>query len=261
MMMMMMMMMIDELLLKLNTDSSFQQDTLKQAVAQKEAITPFLLDIILDYPELNVGKYNFRAFLYALYLLAQFKEKAAYPIIGAFIQQNKASEIFSPCCDIVSEGLGRILASVCDNDLSLIKQIIEKRTIDNELRDAGLRALIVLYNNDQLLRGDLVTYLAYLLKNNIEEEKNPLFGASLLTYCFSIYPEELYDLILMSYKKEVINRDIINLNDIDSQMSVGKELVLGQLKVNHHAQFITDVISEQKVLAVLTQWQFQFIKL
>jgi len=245
--MMMMMMMMDELLLKLNTDNSFQQDTLKQAIVQKEAITPFLLDIILDYPKLNVAKYRYNAFLYALYLLAQFKEKAAYPIIVDFILQNKVNDIFAPGCDIVTESLGRILASVYDSDLSLIKQIIEKRTIDNELRDAGLRALIVLYNNDQLLRGDLITYLAYLIKNNIEEEKNPLFGASLLTYCFSIYPEEFYDLILVSYENEVINRDIINLDDIGSQMCVGKEIVLEQLKASRHAEFITDVISELKV--------------
>jgi hypothetical protein len=201
----------------------------------------------LDYPELNVAKYRYNAFLYALYLLAQFKERAAYPIIVNFILQNKVNEILVPGCDIVSESLGRILASVYDGDLSLIKQIIEKRAIDNELRDVGLRALIVLYNNDLLLRGDLITYLAYLIKNNIEEEKNPLFGASLLTYCFSIYPEELYDLIVMSYENEVINTGIINLDDIDSQMRVGKKRVLWQLKLSRHAQFITDVISELKV--------------
>ncbi len=239
---------IGQLLSQLNSDSddSFQQTALEQAVLQKEVITPFLIDIIANYPKLNEAKSNSRAFVGALYLLAQFKEKAAYPIIVDFLIQKDGVKFLNPQCDLISEGLGRILASVCGGDLSLIKQIIENRGIDNDLRDAGLRSLVVLYNKGLLLREDLVAYFIYLIRNNLEEEKNPLFGASLLTYCFNIYPEELYDLIVMSYEKDVIDRDIINLDDIDFQMRVGKERVLEQLNMNHHGQFITDVVSELK---------------
>ena len=239
---------IDQLLSQLNNakDDSFQQIALEQAVLQHEAVTPYLIDIIANYPRFDGAECNYKVFLYALYLLAQFKEKAAYPLIVDFFMQKDGDHFLDSECDLISEGLGRIIASVCGGDLSLIKQLIENRSIDNDLRDAGLRSLVVLYNNGLLLRKDLVAYLIYLIRNNLEEEKNPLFGASLLTYCINIYPEEFYDLIIMSYEKGVIDRDIINLDDIDSQMLVGKERVLEQLKVSHHSQFITDVISELK---------------
>ena len=58
-------------------DNSLRQTALNQAVLQKEAITPTLLDIIVQYPQLNGARHNHRAFIAALYLLAQFKEKAA----------------------------------------------------------------------------------------------------------------------------------------------------------------------------------------
>ncbi len=137
---------IGQLLSQLNsdTDDSFQQTDLEQAVLQKEVITPFLIDIIANYPKLNEAKSNSRAFVGALYLLVQFKEKAAYPIIFDFLIQKDGVKFLNPQCDLISEGLGRILASVCGGDLSLIKQIIENRGIDNDLRDAGLRSLVVL---------------------------------------------------------------------------------------------------------------------
>jgi len=106
---------IGQLLSQLNsdTDDSFQQIALEQAVLQKEVITPYLIDIIAHYPKLNDAKSNFRAFVGALYLLAQFKEKAAYPIIVDFLIQKGGVKFLNSQCDLISEGLGRILASVC----------------------------------------------------------------------------------------------------------------------------------------------------
>jgi hypothetical protein len=235
---------IDQLLSHLDSVKydSFQQCWIDQVVLQKETITPCLIDIVAHYPEV----YPYKSFLLAIYLLAQFKEKTAYPIIVDFLIQKGGVKFIDSQCDFISEGLGRILASVCCGDISLIKQLIENKGIDNDLRDAGLRSLLVLYNKGLLLREDLVAYLTHLIKNNLEEEKNRSFGASLLTYCFNIYPEEIYDLIVMSYEKDVIDRDIINLDDIDSQKLEGKERVLEKLNMNHHAQFITDVVSELK---------------
>ena len=65
-MMMMMMMMIEQLLMQLNSDdNSLRQTALNQAVLQKEAITPTLLDIIVQYPKLNGARYNHKAFIAA----------------------------------------------------------------------------------------------------------------------------------------------------------------------------------------------------
>ena len=112
-------MMIDQLLIHLNSDdNALQQTALNQALLQKEAITPALLDIIVQYPQLNGARHNHRAFIAALYLLAQFKEKAAYPVIVDFFIQKNGIELINSDCEVVSEGLGRILASVCGNDLS-----------------------------------------------------------------------------------------------------------------------------------------------
>ena len=87
-------MMMDQLLIQLNSDdNALQKTALNQAVLQKEAITPALLDIIVQYPKLNGARYSHSSFIAALYLLAEFKEKGAYPVIVDFFIQKNGIEL------------------------------------------------------------------------------------------------------------------------------------------------------------------------
>ncbi len=75
---------IPEILQKLaHQDNKFPRAALEAAIAQQEELTPHLLDI-LDYaatnPEEVLDKNDFSC-LYALYLLGQFREQRAYPLV------------------------------------------------------------------------------------------------------------------------------------------------------------------------------------
>jgi uncharacterized protein YecA (UPF0149 family) len=64
--------------------------------------------------------------------------------------------------------------------------------------------------------------------------------------CYDIYPEELYDALVDCFERELVDTFMIDKEDIDYSMRVGKEQILEKLKADTHSQFIDDVISEME---------------
>jgi hypothetical protein len=243
---------IEEILAKLDTYdySTFQREALQAAILQQEAITPSLLSIIeriANNPRFLDENPDYMGFTYALYLLAQFREKRAYPfIVQYFAQLGTEIEALDATGDLVTEDLNRILASVCQSDLSLIKQLIEDPKHNEFVRSAALKSLVVLYNRDQLTREELITYFQRLIDNKLEQEEDPSFWGAMVSCCDKIYPEELYDVLVDCFERELVDIGMINKDDLDHSMRLGKEQILAKLKTNTHSQFIDDVISEME---------------
>ena len=70
---------VEQILTQLNTDdiSFLPREALEQAILQQDAITPALLDIIDGIAKDPNSIDDAPAYFYALYLLAQFREKRA----------------------------------------------------------------------------------------------------------------------------------------------------------------------------------------
>ena len=243
---------IDQILTKLETpyDSIFQREALEEAVLQQEAVTPALLKIIdhiANDPEFLDDNPDYMGFTYALYLLAQFREKKAYPLIVQYFGQlGLEVEAIYSSGDIVYEGLNSILASVCQGDLGLIKQLIEDSKVNPFVRIAALASLVVLYNNDQLSREDLVAYFRTLIDNSLKQEDDPDFVASLVNFCCDIHPDELYDALVVCFERDIIDTSLIGKKDLDYYMHREKEETLAELKKDCHSQLINNVITEME---------------
>lgn len=246
------MMTIEEILAKLdNYDySTFQREALQAAILQQEAITPALLSIverIANNPQFLDDNPDYIGFTYALYLLAQFREKRAYPlIVHYFAQLGTEIDALDATGDIVTEDLNRILASVCQGDLSLIKQLIEDPKHNEFVRSAALKSLVVLYNRDQLTREELITYFQSLINDKLEQEEEPSFWGALVSCCYKIYPEELYGALVDCFERDLVDIFMINKDDIDRSMRMGKGQILAKLKADIHSQFIDNVITEME---------------
>src|SRR5947209_17691943 len=97
----------------------FPATALRAAVAQQAEITPALLDLLgsvrasaaagVDPDDL--------AWLYALFLLAQFRERRAYPVLVelASLPSPMVESLFG---DVLTEDLDALLASVAQGDPS-----------------------------------------------------------------------------------------------------------------------------------------------
>ena len=105
--------------LEFNT-GEFPEDTLTDAVDQRVSIVPLLLEELrraVADPEALVNKgESYLRHIYAMYLLAQFREAAAYSLLVEFVAVP-GEIVMELTGDVVTEDLGRMLASLYHGDL------------------------------------------------------------------------------------------------------------------------------------------------
>jgi hypothetical protein len=233
---------VEQIIAQLNADASLlPREALEQAILQQEAITPALLDTIENVAKDPLSIDENPAFTYALYLLAQFRENKAYPLIVKYFGEiGLDSEALDPTGDIVTEDLNSILASVCHGDLSLIKQLIEDPQVNEYVRSAALGSLVILYNTDKLSREDLVGYIETLF----DPDEDPFFVSRLVAISCAIHPKELYDKLVQCFDEDLVEVFFVDRKYLDERMQMDIETVLAELKGNRQYQLINDAISD-----------------
>src|SRR6266478_6553067 len=96
----------------------FPMEAMRAAIEQREAITPELLyvvEAVAANPCEVAERKDYMLPVFTLYLLAQFREKRAYPaVVKMFSAPGETS--YDLVGDTVTEGLKKILASVYDGD-------------------------------------------------------------------------------------------------------------------------------------------------
>jgi tetratricopeptide (TPR) repeat protein len=231
-------------------EKTFPRELLLEAVEKRELITDELLKVLsftienfktLFYKEENKDK-SYMAYVYAMFLLAQFREKRAYKLLIDFFSIPDEKVMYFNG-DIVTEDLPRLLASVYDGEISLLKKLIENRDIDEYIRSSGIRTFCVLVNAGKIEREEAIEYFRELFNGKLETE-SPFLWNCLVTECDYLYPEELYSEIKHAYEEDLPDNYIISLEDIEYSLEQGKEKVLNILKNNRHHMLIDDVVSE-----------------
>src|SRR5262249_57512706 len=102
-------------------DNKFPREALEQAAAQKDEITPHLLKIlerVANDPD-EILYRDDSSYHYALFLLAQFRETRAYPLVVR-IASLPPEMVDALLGDTITEGLPKILASICSSHTTLI---------------------------------------------------------------------------------------------------------------------------------------------
>lgn len=227
-------------------EGSFPQEAVAQAIEQREAITPELLRI-LEYAHHNIehlSETGYMAHIYALYLLAQFRESRAYPLIVQFF--STPGEItLDMTGDVVTEDLGRILASVAHGDIGLITSLVENEQGNEYVRDAALRSLVTVVACGEQTREDVLAYYQSLFQGGLPREFSILWNG-LVWSSTHLCPEELYQDIKQAYEDGLVETGVIRLEDVEETLERGKQRVLDELSNNQRYRLITDTISEME---------------
>jgi len=231
-------------------DDKFPREALEQAVAQKDGITPHLLGIlerVADDPDEVLDQENY-SFLYALYLLAQFRETRAYPLVVR-IASLPPDTVRALLNDTITEGLPKILASVCGGDTSLIKQLAENTEAEKFVRGSAFRALTALVVSGDVSREEVMSYYSGLFDAMLKEEPSDevtIVLTDLAGCAADLYPEELYGKIKEAFERDLIDEFMIDLDFVDEKMAEGKEAVLARLREDRHLQLVESAIKEME---------------
>lgn len=237
---------IEEILKELERYRGYlPREALAEAVEKQAEITPELLkniQYVMDHPKILREDKRYFAHNYAMFLLAQFREPRAYPLI-AELYKIPEDIAFDFANDIITGDLGRILASVCNGDTSLIKELIENEKVDEFVRSAGISALCVLVAVQEKSREEIIGYFKELFDKKFE--RTPFYTWNVLVDRSTLlYPEELLEEIEKAYRDELIETFLMPFDMVEEALEKGKEQVILELQENPEYSLIGDTISE-----------------
>jgi hypothetical protein len=237
---------LDRIIAELETyTGKFPRLALARAIEEREAITPLLLATLQKWTsnlEELVERPNYFLHIYALYLLAQFKEVQAYPIIIEFfsVPGETALDVVQ---DVATEDLGRILASVSNGDIEPIKQLIENRQINEYIRSAALDTLIILVIREVITKEVVIEYFQELFSTRLEREYSYVW-TNLVMDSAIVAPLQLKQQIDLAFELDLVDRMFFNLEDVDYYLQLGREASLDELRAQKHYSTIEDPIGE-----------------
>jgi len=180
--------------------------------------------------------------IYAMYLLAQFRERCAYPLIVDFFSIPGDITVDSTG-DVVTEDLHRILASVSHGDTSLIKALAENDDANEYVRGAALDALLTQLVCGEATRQEVMAYYASLFRGGLTR-KPSLAWASLVSCSTDLYLEELMGDIRQAFEEGLVDEMFIDRGYVMEVFARGKERALRELYEDSKRRFIEDVIKD-----------------
>lgn len=225
----------------------FPTNALLEAVSNRDLIIPELLKIIkntADEADQILGDESYLGHIFAMFLLAQFRVKEALrPLMDLFSLPEEIT--WDLTGDIVTEDLGRILASVSRANIEPIKEIIENRSNESLFRAAGIDALLSLVVAGEISREIVIDYFKTLYRTGLEREHS-LIWDHLVVSSVNLYPEELMDDIHTAFELSLADTEFISPDQVNDALQSGKERVLSWLSRNPSYQLIDDAIFEVK---------------
>ena len=160
------------------------KEALKEAIKHKEEITPKLLEM-LEYTKNNLEKIYFEeddffGYIYAIFLLAEFKETRAFPYLIDLINRDEDEDENEDIVDYIigddyPEYLPRLLASTYNGDDKALFDIIENTDLNEFVRSSVLQTFAILYLNGIKDRDFIVSYFKKLLDDKKDEDNSYLY--------------------------------------------------------------------------------------
>jgi len=219
----------------------FPMEAMKSAIEQREAITPELLRVveaIAANPTEVAQREDYMLPVFALYLLAQFREKRAYPyIVKMFSAPGETS--YDLVGDTVSEGLMHIFASVYDGNPALLHGLIENEEASEYVRDAAIKAIAGLERSAQMPHDEVIEYFRSLFHGRLQ--RTPSFAWDGLVCTVANLPApELLEEVRQAYAEGLVDESIADLKSIEQDLAAPEP---GR-REGH--RLVTDAISEME---------------
>ncbi|MDR2501240.1 MAG: DUF1186 domain-containing protein [Treponema sp.] len=201
--------------------TTFPRQALLEAAEHREELIPRLLEA-LDYihgngKQIMRKKSNYDLHFYALFLLAQFGEKRAFPLLVRLLKENEETLDFF-WGDALLESYSQCLCRVYDGGgMEPLKEIIEDAGLYEYARSAAIDACALIYRDGQISREELAGYFRYLtglLRDDLSYTPTALVSVIADIHLFELIPD-----VKALYGANVIDESVLGgfdgfLNDL-----------------------------------------------
>jgi hypothetical protein len=202
---------------------SFPHDLVAEAITRQDEITLPLLEILEDVdrnPDQWAADQERMIHVFAMYLLALFRETRAYPLLVR-IFSRPGEYPFDLVGDVVTQSLGDILASVSGGETGGIVALIENEQAHEYVRSGAMGAMVSLVLTGQRTRDEVMGYFLELFH---KLERTP--GAQwdgLANSCADLWPHEALDELNRAYEDGLVDTLSIAWEDIERAEALGIE--------------------------------------
>nr|WP_281648576.1 DUF1186 domain-containing protein [Parendozoicomonas sp. Alg238-R29] len=219
----------------------FPREALQTLIDQQEEATPLLLEyletVAVDVQK-AVDNEHTGLMLFALYLLGQFRETRAYrPLINMLGQLDETNDGFLG--DLVTEGLSRIIASVCDGDIAPVQQLAQNPDADHFIRAAAFYSLGTLVLNNRLGADTLKDYCRSMLSGELQYDDDGYLPIVLVNICEMHGFADLLPVIRKAYQRWPEMKLFNKLKAIEDNLQTSEP---DEHESSFHKDLITDTI-------------------
>ncbi len=228
----------------------FPRKAIEEAVRCQEKITPELLRVLEEACKWDMDHFSEAEemdksllCLYAMYLLAQFREKSAHPLVVVLSRMDEA-RLDMLLGETTTDGLDRILASTFGGDSSLIESLIEDPTVNEYVRAAGISALKILVAKGDKARDEVVAYYKALFNGRLERSYSFVWD-ELISSATRLHPQEVYDDIIAAFEEGLGDGGYMEITDVKKLNAMSPEKVLKRLS-DATLGYIEDTVKEMQ---------------
>ena len=219
----------------------FPMKAMQAAIEQREAITPELvrvLEAVAQDPVKHAEREDYMLHLFALFLLAQFREKRAYAPIVQMVSAPGETP-FDLVGDTVTEGLSQILASVYDGNPAPLHGLVESEAVNEYVRSAALDTFLVLEHTGQMPRAEVVEYFRSLFHGKLQRTHSYAWGW-LVCSVADLPAPELLEEVRQAYAEGLVDDTIADLEGVE------RDMVAPEPWRRDRQHLITDAIAEME---------------
>jgi hypothetical protein len=225
----------------------FPRAAVQSAMRYPDEVTPHLLAILeqaVEDIEAIDDHPSYMAHFYAFYLLAQFREERAYPLIVDFFSVP-GDITLDVTGDFVTESLGKVLASVSGGNIEPMKSLVENPAVNEYVRGAAMDGMLTLVVEGVRTREEIVAYFHDLFHGGLSREYGFVWSA-LVSRATDLYPEELVDEIWQAFAEDLVDEMFIDLDWVEKTLAGGKAAALATLQEERHLHFVEDTVEEMQ---------------
>ena len=230
-------------------DGKFKREAVEAAIARKDEIVPELLTILEEIADPAIAaeldsEDDYMAHLYAMYLLAQFRETRAYPLMLriALLSSDLLDSLFG---DSLTSSFDSVFASVCGGDVAGLQALIENPAVDQWVRGSALGALATLVAVGIKTREEIMSYLATLFHGGLSDT-NDVVWSDLVLYSTELCAVELLPEIEKAYEDGLADPSMIGLDEVRSDLAKGQAWAMEKLASSPHRKLIDDTVKEME---------------
>ena len=236
------MMTIPEILKELEPyTGKFPMKAMRAAIEQREAITPELLRVLESVaatPAEWAGRKVNMLPVFAIFLLAQFRERPAYPLLVKIVSVPGETP-FDLFGDTITEGLSQILASVYDGNSAPLHGLVESDEVNEFVRSAATDTFLVLEHTGQMPRAEVVEYFRSLFHWKLQRTHSYAWDG-LVCAVADLPASELLEEVRQAYADGLVDDTVADLEGIERDIASPKP------RRRDRQHLITDAIAEME---------------